>query len=220
MLRTGQERPGQNPKKKILVIRTDVSLMSFKRETEREPWDFLLHFGVQRWREGRNWGQKPNWGKMCARGDPSWSRTNRDLSRKSLDGEEQGPQSLHGINYWATVQIQYCSEATVIMMCPGDRKLIDRDGWIAVKRGQALPLSSIGVRGNREWITQWLIMKCSIYQFWIPNATVKCIEKYQKSWLKINDQVTIGRSCGAVSLFREVKWLLWGCAAIKVRTRA
>lgn len=60
MLRTGQERPGQNPKKKILVIRTDVSLMSFKRETEREPWGFLLHFGVQRGREGRNWGQKPN----------------------------------------------------------------------------------------------------------------------------------------------------------------
>lgn len=31
---------------------------------------------------------------VCARGDPSWSRTNRDLSRKSLDGREQGPQSL------------------------------------------------------------------------------------------------------------------------------
>jgi len=60
MLRRGQERPGQNLKKKILVVRTDVSLAAFKRKTEREPWDFLLHFLVQGWREGRNRGQKPH----------------------------------------------------------------------------------------------------------------------------------------------------------------
>ena len=187
MLRRGQERPGQNLKKKILVVRTDVSLAAFKRKTEREPWDFLLHFLVQGWREGRNRGQKPHWGKMCAHGDPSWSRTKRNLSQTSLDGEERGPRSLHRINYWAVVQIQDCSEATVIMMRPGDRKLINSDDWIAVKKAQALPLSSIGVRGDREWVTHWFIMKCSIYQFWIPNAMVKSIEKYQKSWLKNND---------------------------------
>ena len=218
MLRRGQERPGQNLKKMILVVRTDVSLMSFKRKTEREPWDFLLHFLVQGWREGRNQGQKPHWGKMCTHGDASWSRTNRDLSRTSLDGEEQGPRSLHRINYWAIVQIQYCSEAAIIMMRPGDRKFINSDGWIAVKKAQALPLSSIGVRGDREWVTQWLIMKCSIYQFWIPDAMVKSTEKHQKSWLKNNNQVR--RKYGAISLFREVKWLLWGHTAIKVRTRA
>ena len=32
MLRRGQERPGQNLKKKILVVRTDVSLMAFKEK--------------------------------------------------------------------------------------------------------------------------------------------------------------------------------------------
>lgn len=163
--------------------------------------------------------EAPSRKNMCTC-DPSWRRINRDLRRRSLDGEEQGLQSLHRTNYWAIMQIQYCSEATVIMMCPGDRKLINSNGWIAMKKSRALPLSSIGVRGNREWVTQWFIMKCSLYQFWIPNAMVKSIEKCQKSWLKNKGQVAVRRKYGAISLFREVKWLLWGHTAVKIRTRA
>lgn len=38
------------------------------------------------------------------------------------------------------------------MMCPGERNLVVMIGT-AMKKAWALPLSSTGIRGNREWVT-------------------------------------------------------------------